>query len=177
MAAALAALLALSAAGPAAAEPLLYAPDSATPLPSPAPPEPVAVQAPKRPQTDAFDCWILDPNRLERAAGRGLCNDAFASAPETAALPDAPPPPAVTPLRKPKAPKRPVRSASRRSSHSEAHEMTTSPARASRNGGGVDFFGNFQRDFSALTDLLSGGSSSGRSGSRDSIPSHSSHNH
>ena len=83
----------------------------------------------------------------------------------------------VTPLRKPKAPKRPVRSASRRSSHSEAHEMTTSPARASRNGGGVDFFGNFQRDFSALTDLLSGGSSSGRSGSRDSIPSHSSHNH
>lgn len=178
MAAALAALLALSAAGPAAAEPLLYAPESASPLPSPAPPEPVAVQAPKRPQTDAFDCWILDPNRLERAADRGLCNDAFASAPETAALPDGPPPPAVTPLRKPKAPKHHARGASRRSSHSEAHEMTASAARASRNGGGgVDFFGNFQRDFSALTDLLSGSPSPGRSGSRDGIASHSSHNH
>jgi hypothetical protein len=187
MAAALAALLALSVAGPAAAEPLLYAPETASPLPSPAPPEPVAappgapvavaVQAPKRPQTDAFDCWILDPNRLERAADRGLCNDAFASAPETASLPDAPPPPAVTPLRKPKAPKRHVRSASRQSSHSEAHEMTTSAARASRNGGGVDFFGNFQRDFNALTNLLGGGSSPGRSGSRDGIASHSSHDH
>ncbi|GLR81359.1 hypothetical protein HUE56_06125 (plasmid) [Azospirillum oryzae] len=187
MAAALAALLALSVAGPASAEPLLYAPETASPLPSPAPPEPVAappgapvavaVQAPKRPQTDAFDCWILDPNRLERAADRGLCSDAFASAPETAALPDAPPPPAVTPLRKPKAPKRPVRSAGRQSSHSEAHEMTTSAARASRNGGGVDFFGNFQRDFGALTDLLSGGSSPGRGGSRNGIASHSSHGH
>lgn len=187
MAAALAALLALSVAGPAAAEPLLYAPETASPLPSPAPPEPVAtppaapvavaVQAPKRPQTDAFDCWILDPNRLERAADRGLCNDAFASAPETASLPDAPPPPAVTPLRKPKAPKHHARSASRRSSHSEAHEMTASAARASRNGGSVDFFGNFQRDFSALTDLLSGGSSPGRSGSRDGIAPHSSHDH
>ncbi len=185
MAAALVALLALSAAGPAAAEPLLYAPETATPLPSPAPPEPVAsppampvaVQAPKRPQTDAFDCWILDPNRLERAADRGLCNDAFASAPETAALPDGPPPPAVTPLRKPKAPKRHARSASHRSSHSEAHEMTASAARASRNGGSVDFFGNFQRDLGALTDLLSGGSTPGRNGSRDGIASHSSHNH
>ncbi|MFS2014490.1 hypothetical protein ACCD06_32180 [Azospirillum sp. CT11-132] len=187
MAAALAALLALSVAGPAAAEPLLHAPETASPLPSPAPPEPVAappgapvavaVQAPKRPQTDAFDCWILDPNRLERAADRGLCNDAFASAPETASLPDAPPPPAVTPLRKPKAPKRHVRSASRQSSHSEAHEMTASAARASRNGGGVDFFGNFQRDFNALTNLLGSGSSPGRSGSRDGIASHSSHDH
>ncbi|PWC59482.1 hypothetical protein TSH7_20685 [Azospirillum sp. TSH7] len=187
MAAALAALLALSVAGPTAAEPLLHAPETASPLPSPAPPEPVAappgapvavaVQAPKRPQTDAFDCWILDPNRLERAADRGLCNDAFASAPETASLPDAPPPPAVTPLRKPKAPKRHVRSASRQSSHSEAHEMTTSAARASRNGGGVDFFGNFQRDFNALTNLLGSGSSPGRSGSRDGIASHSSHDH
>lgn len=185
LAALLAALFANSAAGPAAAEPLLHAPETAAPLPSPAPPEPVAsppampvaVQAPKRPQTDAFDCWLLDPNRLERAADNGLCNDAFASAPETAALPDAPPPPAVTPLRKPKAPKRPVRSASRQSSHSEAHEMTASAARASRNGGGGDFFGNFRRDFGALTDLLSGGSSPGRGGSRDGIASHSSHNH
>ena len=187
LAALLAALFANSAAGPAAAEPLLYAPETASPLPSPAPPEPVAsppampvavaVEAPKRPQTDAFDCWILDPNRLERAADRGLCNDAFASASETASLPDAPPPPAVTPLRKPKAPKRHARSASRRSSHSEAHEMTASAARASRNGGSVDFFGNFQRDFNALTDLLSGGSSPGRSGSRDGIAPHSSHNH
>lgn len=191
MAAALAALLAAlcanSVAGPAAAEPLLYAPETASPLPAPAPPEPVAsapakpvavtIQAPKRPQTDAFDCWILDPNRLERAADNGLCNDAFASAPETAALPDGPPPPAVTPLRKPKVPKRHTRSASRRSSHSEAHETTASAARASRNGGSVDFFGNFQRDFGALTDLLSGGSSPGHSGSRNGIAPHSSHGH
>ncbi|WP_434623703.1 hypothetical protein [Azospirillum sp. B2RO_4] len=187
MAAALAALLVLSVAGPAAAEPLLYAPEIASPLPSPAPPEPVAsapakpvavaVQAPKRPQTDALDCWILDPNRLERAADRGLCNDAFASASETASLPDGPPPPAVTPLRKPKTPKRHARGSSRRSSHSEAHEMTASAARASRNGGGVDFFGNFQRDFGALTDLLSGNSSPGRGGGRNGIASHSSHGH
>lgn len=187
MAAAFAALLVLSVGGPAAAEPLLYAPETAAPLPSPAPPEPVAsppampvavaVEAPKRPQTDALDCWILDPNRLERAADRGLCGDAFASASETASLPDGPPPPAVTPLRKPKAPKHHTRGSSRRSSHSEAHEMTASAARASRNGGGVDFFGNFQRDFGALTDLLSGSSSPGRGGSRNGIASHSSHGH
>lgn len=185
MAAALAALLAMSAALPAVAEPLLFPPETAAPLPSSAPPEPVAaapampvaVRGPKKPQTDAFDCWILDPGRLERAADRGLCADAFARVPETAALPDAPPPPAVTPLRKPKAPKRHIRSASRQSSQSEAHEMTTSAAQASRSGGGVDFFGNFQRDFNALTDLLSGRSSPGRGDGRGGIASHSSHDH
>lgn len=177
MAAALAALLALPAAGPAAAEPLLSAPEvqespqqSAAPLPSP---------APSKPQTDAFDCWLLDPGRLEQASGRGLCGDAFARAPETAALPEAPPPPLVTPSRKPKAPDRRARgSGSGRSSSvggPESHSMAGSPARVSRGGDG-DFISNFQRDFRSLTNLLGGGSPPSRRGD-DSPASHTSHNH
>lgn len=188
IAAAALAVLVAAAAHPAAAEPLLSAPEAETPvsspLPSPAPSAPgpaavpVTVQAPATPQTDAFDCWLLDPDRLEQAADRGLCGDAFARAPEIAALPDAPPLPALTPPRKPKAPERRVRASSRGSSHSETHAMGTSAARASRTGGGGngngDFFTSFQRDFRALTDLLGGGSSPRRGG--DGGPgSHTSH--
>ena len=164
-AAAVLAVLVAAAALPAAAEPLLSAPEAEAPLPSPAPqpPVPVAVQAPAKPQTGAFDCWLLDPNRLEQAADQGLCGDAFARAPEIAALPDAPPLPALTPPRKPKVPERRIRASNRGSSHSETHAMEASPARASRTSGGGsgngDFFSNFQRDFRALTDLLGGGSS------------------
>ncbi|WP_247893577.1 hypothetical protein [Azospirillum endophyticum] len=186
MAAAIAAMLAVAAVLPAAAEPLLSAPESGAPLPSSLPspepvaappPLPVAVQAPAKPQTDAFDCWLLDSDRLEQASGHGLCGDAFARAPETASLPEAPPPPAVTPMRKPKIPERRVRSSSRSSSHSEAHAMAASGTRSPRSGGGGDFFSNFQRDFNALTDLLGSGSSPGRSDGRNGIASHMSHNH
>lgn len=174
MVAALAALLVMPAAGPAAAEPLLSAPEvqeahqeSAAPLPSP---------APSKPQTDAFDCWLLDPGRLEKASDRGLCGDAFARAPETAALPEAPPPPLVTPSRKPKAPDRRARSSSSRSvGGPESHSIASSPARVSRGGDG-DFFSNFQRDFRSLTNLLGGGSPPSRRGD-DSPASHTSHNH
>ncbi|CAO3361713.1 hypothetical protein [Azospirillum palustre] len=173
MAAALAALLAMPAAGPAAAEPLLSAPEvqeahqqSAAPLPSP---------APSKPQTDAFDCWRLDPSRLEQASDRGLCNDAFARAPETAALPEAPPPPLVTPSRKPKAPDRRARSSGRSFGGPESHSMAGSSARASRGSDG-DFFSNFQRDFRSLTNLLGSGSPPSRR-SDDSPASHTSHNH
>jgi hypothetical protein len=159
----------------AAAEPLLSAPeaapvtqDSPAPLPSP---------TPAKPQTDALDCWLLDPDRLEQASDRGLCGDAFARAPETAALPEAPPPPApsVTPARKPKAPERRVRNAGRSVSSTETHTMTSSPARVSRGSDG-DFFSNFQRDFRSLTNLLGGGSPSPRR-SDDGPASHTSHNH
>lgn len=188
VAAALAVLVA-AAALPAAAEPLLSAPEADATLPSPAPSppvappvpaaapavEPVAVQAPAKPQTDAFDCWLLDPDRLEQAAGQGLCGDAFARAPEIASLPDAPPLPALTPPRKPKVPDRRTRTSSRNSSHSETQAMGTSAARISRTGSGDgDFFSNFQRDFRALTDLLGGGSSTSRS-SGGGPGSHSSH--
>lgn len=173
MAAALAALLALPAAVPAAAEPLLSAPEvqespqqSAAPLPSP---------APSKPQTDAFDCWLLDPGRLEQASDRGLCGDAFARAPETAALPEAPPPPLVTPSRKPKAPDRRARISSRSVGGPERHSMAGSPARGARGGDG-DFLSNFQRDFRSLTNLLGGGSPPSRRGD-DSPASHTSHNH
>ena len=172
MAAALAALLAMAAAGPAAAEPLLSAPEvqeiqqSAAPLPSP---------APSKPQMDAFDCWRLDPGRLEQASDRGLCGDAFARAPETAALPEAPPPPVVTPSRKPKAPDRRARINSRGVSGPESHSMAGSSARASRGGDG-DFFSNFQRDFRSLTNLLGSGNPPSRR-SDDSPASHTSHNH
>lgn len=173
MAAALAAMLVMPAAGPAAAEPLLSAPEvqeaqqSAAPLPSP---------APSRPQTDAFDCWLLDPGRLEKASDRGLCGDAFARAPETAALPEAPPPPLVMPSRKPKAPDRRARSSSSRSvGGPESHSMASSPMRVSRGSDG-DFFSNFQRDFRSLTNLLGGGSPPSRRGD-DSPASHTSHNH
>ncbi|WP_451985025.1 hypothetical protein [Azospirillum endophyticum] len=185
MAAAIAAMLAVAAVMPAAAEALLSAPQSVAPLPSSPSPEPVAappslpvaIQAPAQPQTDAFDCWLLDSNRLEQASDRGLCGDAFARAPETAALPEAPPPPAVTPMRKPKVPERRVRSSSRSSSHSEAHAMAASGTRSPRSGGGGDFFSNFQRDFNALTNLLGSGSSPGRGEGRNGIPSHMSNNH
>ncbi|WP_377811772.1 hypothetical protein ABNQ38_36040 (plasmid) [Azospirillum sp. A29] len=177
MAAAFAALLVMPAAGPAAAEPLLSAPEVqeahqelAAPLPSP---------APSKPQTDAFDCWLLDPGRLEQASDRGLCGDAFARAPETAALPEAPPPPLITPSRKPKAPDRRARSSSSSSSSSvggpESHSMASSPMRVSRGSDG-DFFSNFQRDFRSLTNLLGGGSPPSRR-SDDSPASHTSHNH
>ena len=190
IAAATLAVLVAAAALPAAAEPLLSAPESDAPLPSPAPSppvappvqavapavEPVTVQVPAKPQTDAFDCWLLDPDRLEKAADQGLCGDAFARAPEIAALPDAPPLPALTPPRKPKAPDRRIRASNRGSSHSETHAMGTSAARVSRTGGGGeggDFFSNFQRDFRALTDLIGGGSSPRRG---DGGPgSHTSH--
>jgi len=172
MVAALAALLVMPAAGPAAAEPLLSAPEpqeSAAPLPSP---------APSKPQTDAFDCWLLDPGRLEQASDRGLCGDAFARAPETASLPEAPPPPLLTPARKPKVPERRIRSSSSRSSNGggmESHSLASSRARVSRGGDG-DFFSNFQRDFRSLTNLLGGGGPSPRRGD-DSPASHTSHNH
>lgn len=170
MAAALAALLVMAAASPAAAEPLLSAPeaqDSGAPRPSP---------APSMPQTDAFDCWLLDPGGLEQASGRGLCGDAFARAPETASLPEAPPPPLVTPARKPKAPDRRASSSSGRSSGSaESHATANSTARASRGNDG-DFFSNFQRDFRSLTNLLGGGSPPPRRGD-DGSASHTSHNH
>nr|WP_255636007.1 hypothetical protein [Azospirillum sp. 412522] len=167
--AALAALLIMPAASPASAEPLLSAPeapDSAAALPSP---------APSKPQTDAFDCWLLDPGRLEQASGRGLCGDAFARAPETASLPEAPPPPVVTPLRKPKAPERRVRSAGRSAGNMESHTVASSPARVSRGNDG-DFFSNFQRDFRSLTNLLGGGGPAPRRGD-DGPGSHLSHNH
>ncbi|WP_371298506.1 hypothetical protein [Azospirillum sp. TSH100] len=160
--AAFAALLAMLAVGSAvsraAAEPLLSAPEAAAPTPSP---------TPAKPQTDAFDCWLLDPDRLEQASGRGLCGDAFARAPETAALPEAPPPPSVTPARKPKPSERRARGAGRNVSSSETHAMASSPARvsprSSRRDDG-DFFTNFQRDFRSLTNLLSGGGPSPRRG-------------
>ena len=134
----------------------------------------VTVQAPAMPQTDAFDCWLLAPEQLDQAVEQGLCRDAFARAPEIASLPDAPPPPALTPPRKPKVPERRTRTSSRNSSHSESHAMGASAARVSRNGGG-DFFSNFQRDFRALTDLIGGQSSPRRTGG-DSMPgSHTSH--
>lgn len=192
VAAALAVLVA-AAALPAAAEPLLSAPEADAPLPSPAPSLPVAppvpamvpaaetvaVQAPAKPQTDAFDCWLLDPNRLEQAADQGLCGDAFARAPEIASLPDAPPLPAMTPPRKPKIPERRIRASNRGSSHSETHAMGTSAARASRTSGGGsgngDFFSNFQRDFRALGDLLGGGSSPRRGDGGGAPGSHTSH--
>ncbi|KAA0596746.1 hypothetical protein FZ942_11695 [Azospirillum lipoferum] len=169
--AALAALLAMSAVNRAAAEPLLSAPEaqeSTAPQPSP---------TLAKPQTDAFDCWLLDPDRLEQASGHGLCGDAFARAPETASLPEAPPPPlpSVTPARKPKAPERRVRSAGRSVSSAESHTVTSSPARVARSSDG-DFFTNFQRDFRSLTNLLGGGSPSPRRGD-DSPASHTSHNH
>jgi len=172
MVAALAAMLVMPAAGPAAAEPLLSAPEvqeakeSAAPLPS---------SAPSKPQMDTFDCWRLDPGRLEQASDRGLCGDAFARAPETAALPEAPPPPLVTPSRKPKAPDHRVRSSGRSVGGPERHSMASSPARVSRGGDG-DFFSNFQRDFRSLTNLLGGGSPPPRRGD-DSPASHTSHNH
>ncbi|WP_236784035.1 hypothetical protein [Azospirillum humicireducens] len=176
VAAALAVLVA-AAALPAAAEPLLSAPEADAPLPSPAPaPLPATVQAPAKPQTDAFDCWLLDPDRLEQAADHGLCGDAFARAPEIASLPDSPPLPALTPPRKPKIPERRSRTSSRNSSHSESHAMGTSAARLSRTGGGGgDFFSNFQRDFRALTDLLGGGTSPRRGDGGGAPGSHSSH--
>ena len=177
VAAALAVLVAVAAL-PAAAEPLLSAPESEAPLPSPAPSTPapaavpvtvqapVPVQAPATPQTDAFDCWLLDPNRLEQAADKGLCGDAFARAPEIASLPEAPPLPALTPPRKPKFQERRIRASNRGSSHSQTQAMGTSAAQVSRGGGSSgngDFFSNFQRDFRALGDLLGGGSSPRRS--------------
>ncbi|CBS90482.1 hypothetical protein [Azospirillum lipoferum] len=141
----------------------------------PAAAEPVAVQAPAKPRTDAFDCWLLDPDRLEQAADQGLCGDAFARAPDIASLPDAPPLPALTPPRKPKIPERRSRTSSRNSSHSESHAMGTSAARVSRTGGGGgDFFSNFQRDFRALTDLLGSGTSP-RRGDGSGPGSHTSH--
>ncbi|PWC77660.1 hypothetical protein [Azospirillum sp. TSH64] len=173
MVAALAALLVMPAAGPATAEPLLSAPEaqeayqqSAAPLPAP---------APSKPQTGAFDCWRLDPGRLEQASDRGLCGDAFARAPETAALPEAPPPPLLTPARKPKAPERRIRSSGRSVGGPESHSLASSRARTSRGGDG-DFFSNFQRDFRSLTNLLGGGSPPSRRGD-DSPASHTSHNH
>ena len=185
------AVLVAAAALPAAAEPLLSAPESDAPLPSPAPSppvpvalpagvpaaEPATVQAPAKPQTDAFDCWLLDPDRLEQAAGQGLCGDAFARAPEIAALPDAPPLPAITPPRKPKAPERRIRTSNRGSSQSQTHAMGTTAAQVSRTGGGGggDFFSNFQRDFRALGDLLGGGSSPRRGGGDGAPGSHTSH--
>lgn len=193
IAAAALAVLVAAAALPAAAEPLLSAPEADAPLPSPAPSLPVAppvpamvpaaeavaVQAPAKPQTDAFDCWLLDPNRLEQAADQGLCGDAFARAPEIASLPDAPPMPAMTPPRKPKIPERRIRASNRGSSHSETHAMETSAARASRTSGGGsgngDFFSNFQRDFRALGDLLGGGSSPRRGDGGGAPGSHTSH--
>ncbi|WP_049976399.1 hypothetical protein [Azospirillum sp. B506] len=166
--AALAALLTMPAPDRAAAEPLLSASEAGAPLPSPAP-----TLAPSKPQIDAFDCWLLAPDRLEQASDRGLCGDAFARAPETAALPEAPPPPtpSATPARKPKAPERRVRSVS----NSETHATASSAARLSRGNDG-DFFTSFQRDFRSLTNLLGGGSPSPRRGD-DSPASHTSHNH
>ncbi|WP_247883628.1 hypothetical protein [Azospirillum sp. B21] len=182
IAAATLAVLVAAAAPPASAEPLLSAPEADAPLPSPAPstpdpaPVPVTVQAPATPQTDAFDCWLLDPNRLEKAADQGLCGDAFARAPEIASLPDAPPLPAVTPPRKPKAPERRIRTSNRGSSHSQTHTTGTSAAQVSRTGGGGgDFFSNFQRDFRALGDLLGGGSSPRRGDGGGAPGSHTSH--
>ena len=174
IAAALAALLVMFPVGPApnraAAEPLLSAPEASVLSPA-------LASTPAKPQTDAFDCWLLDPDRLEQASDHGLCGDAFARAPETAALPEAPPPPvpSMTPARKPKAPERRVRSAGRNVSSTETHAMASSPARVSRGNDG-DFFTNFQRDFRSLTNLLGGGSPSPRRGD-DAIASHSSHNH
>ncbi|WP_372400511.1 hypothetical protein ABMY26_31750 [Azospirillum sp. HJ39] len=141
----------LSAAPSAMAEPMLFAPDGTAPLPAP---PPAAAKTSGMPRTDALDCWLLDPDGLERAADRGLCGDAFARAPETASLPAS----VKTPPRKPKVPD----SRSRASSRSESHATGRSPARIGRTGGGGDFFSNFQRDFRALTDLLGSGPSSGR---------------
>lgn len=153
----------LSAAPSAMAEPMLFAPDGTAPLPAP---PPAAAKTSGMPQTDALDCWLLDPGGLERAADRGLCGDAFARAPETASLPaplaaplpNAPPASVMTPPRKPKVPD----SRTSASSRSGSHATGRSPARIERAGGGSDFFSNFQRDFRALTDLLGSGSSSGR---------------
>jgi hypothetical protein len=191
IAAAALAVLVAAAALPAAAEPLLSAPEAEAPLPAPAPAPapspapststpaavPVTVQAPATPQTDALDCWLLDPNRLEQAADKGLCGDAFARAPEIASLPDAPPLPAMTPPRKPKIPERRIRASNRGSSHSQTHAMGTTAAQVSRTGGGGggDFFSNFQRDFRALGDLLGGGSSPRRGDGGGAPGSHTSH--
>ncbi|CAO3438071.1 hypothetical protein [Azospirillum doebereinerae] len=131
----------------------------------------------------AVDCWLLDGDRMERAADHGLCDDAFSrnSKPgeppalgETASLPEAPPSPAalVPPPRKPK-PKL-VSSASARRVSGGPHASRATPARATRNRDGGDFASSFQRDFGALVDLLGGGSSGGgRQRSGSDYPSHS----
>ncbi|WP_148219732.1 hypothetical protein [Azospirillum sp. B510] len=103
---------------------------------------------------------------MRQAADRGLCGDAFASAPDATALAEPPPPPAVTPQRKPQAPDRRIRATG------GSHAVGSSPARAARGDDG-DFLTNFQRDFHALTSLLGGGSPSRRStGGTASYPSH-----
>lgn len=162
----------LSATPSTMAEPMLFAPDGTAPLPSPAPPAAppaAAANTSGTPRTDMLDCWLLDPGRLERAADRGLCGDAFARAPETSS----PPASVMTPPRKPKAPV----SRNRASSRSGSHATGRSPARIEHTGGGGDFFSNFQRDFRALTDLLGSGSSSGRGDGRNAPGSHLSHRH
>ncbi|MCG5239387.1 hypothetical protein [Azospirillum doebereinerae] len=131
----------------------------------------------------AVDCWLLDGDRMERAAGHGLCDDAFSrnSRPgeppalgETASLPEPPPSPAalVTPPRKPKP--RLVSSASARRMSGGPHASRTTPVHATRNRGSGDFASSFQRDFGALVDLLGGGSSgTGRQRAGADYPSHS----
>ncbi|PWC32674.1 hypothetical protein TSO352_18745 [Azospirillum sp. TSO35-2] len=165
-----------------AAEPLLSAPDLSAPAtapipapvpaplpaPAPAPPVPVAsVPGPAR--TGAVDCWLLDQSRLETATDHGLCADAFARGPETAALPEAPalPVPAVTPPRKPT----PTEQRVRRSGRSGTTATRSSPARA----GNGDFASNFRHDFNALTTLLGSGSAPRRVDSVIVPGSHNSH--
>ncbi|MBP2230074.1 hypothetical protein J2847_003377 [Azospirillum agricola] len=133
----------------------------------------------------AVDCWLLDGDRKEQAADSGLCGDAFSrnSKPgepptlgPTASLPEAPlppPPPTVTPSRKPVPKAASVRSRSHAGGPHASRRMPVQTAQA-RSGG--DFFDSLQRDFGKLVDLLGGDASQGtrRAGNGgSSYPSHS----
>ncbi|MBP2302166.1 hypothetical protein J2850_004897 [Azospirillum picis] len=190
-----AAILCLALSRPATAEPLPSAPDTPPAAASSAPttaPVTAPVTAPATtpatataalpappsqtaPQPGAVDCWLLAPERLERATDRGLCADAFAASPETAALaaPAALPGPAATPARKPRPPARHLRASSR----SESHVTRSSAARAGGGNGDFDFFANLRRDFNALTDLIGSGAPPPRNNSGIVPGSHLSHGH